>query len=169
MAAQREKKPQPGRRRKRPPNRPTVRTAATARKVIRAISDGLSKDDAARAAGIAPSTLFDWLAADQDFSDRVTRARDQLKPKLVGFISNSATKDWRAAAWLLERYFRDEFGKTVTLEGGDPEKPVPIALRIEGEIVEAARRLAGRSPAELDALIKAGGLSDGEPASKLTS
>ena len=57
----------------------------------------------------------------------VTRARGQAKQRLVAVIQRQAPRDWKAAAWILERSFRDEYGKSWRGEPKDPLQPPATA------------------------------------------
>lgn len=57
------------------------------------------------------------------------------------FILGARDKDWRSAAWLLERKFPARYGKAVKL-GGDPANPAPILTStVQLSPEERARRL----------------------------
>lgn len=55
------------------------------------------------------------------FSEAMAQARDRSEYNLVELINNAAPKDWRAAAFLLERRHRKAYGKhtAVELTGAD--------------------------------------------------
>lgn len=54
--------------------RATKYTKAIADKIIEAIARGHNREDAARLAGIAPSTLYDWMAKKPEFSEACKNA-----------------------------------------------------------------------------------------------
>jgi hypothetical protein len=97
---------------------------------------------AARAAGVARSTLYAWLdmagrpgASPKlvELRQRVERARAEGQVRLVAQIATAASSDWRAAAWLLARGYPDEWaqyasssGETTTTDA-TPERPDPFA------------------------------------------
>ena len=41
-----------------------------------------------------------------------SRARAVAKEKLIKVVKEAAITDWRAAAWILERSYREEYGKS---------------------------------------------------------
>ena len=59
-----------------------------------------------------------------EFFDAVSRAKADSALRLVSQITLQAPTDWRAAAFLLERRFPDDYGKRseVTGKGGGPVK-----------------------------------------------
>ena len=133
--------------------RPTKYSARIASRIIRYLGYGCSKDDAARAAGIDPATFYRWQSSNRDFCDRVTRACEAVKPKLIELVRKGAEKDPRMALAMLERRYPEEWCKTrvVKLEG-NPDKPVDLRLKADEELAEVARKLAGMSTDELRAL-----------------
>ena len=54
-----------------------------------------------------------------EFSDTVSRARADSALRLVSQITLQAPTDWRAAAFLLERRFPDDYGKRSEVTGKD--------------------------------------------------
>lgn len=93
------------------------------------ILNGLSKTNACRKAGVGVDTLASWMRRGSqgeqpfaDFAQAVDRADQTLKGRLVSYIEHSASRgDWKAAAWLLERRFRSEYGPKAS------DEPVRVA------------------------------------------
>jgi hypothetical protein len=113
-----------------PGARPTKFTSTTVAHLLTAIRAGLPYRLAAEAAGISETTFHEWQrgefprGADKhlkaQFSEELTRARGESALRLMGVINQAAPDDWRAAAWILERRFPQDFGKQVLeLTGGD--------------------------------------------------
>src|SRR5438552_2368898 len=71
---------------------------------------------AAAICGIGERTIFTWLEKNEAFRTAVYRARAKAKAKLVRVITNQAPHDWRAAAWILERSWPDEYARTERVE-----------------------------------------------------
>ena len=104
---------------------PTKFTPETVHAILAGIRAGLSYRLAAEAAGIHYDTFNEWQqgrfprGADRqlkaEFSDELTRAKGQAAAQLTALISTAATEDWRAAAWLLERRFPQDFAKDASL------------------------------------------------------
>jgi hypothetical protein len=105
---------------------------------------GLSRGDAAQAAGIARRTLYDWMAADPAFADAVDQAESRCKRSLLGLVVAAAAKrqanTWQAAAWILERRWPSDFGQKTRLD---------VSLDLESEI----RDLAGKHGLEEQAVL----------------
>jgi hypothetical protein len=109
--------------------------------VTTALAGGMYADDAARLAGIAPSTLYGWLRrgrlaeAEHDTTgaklcpddapfvellEAVERARSQARRAALEVIRSAAEAGtWQAAAWYLERTAPDKYGR-----GAGPRHPV---------------------------------------------
>lgn len=137
----------------------TVMTPETVQTVLDALKAGLGIDTAAQYAGIGQRTVKDWLAkgraaleaADMndapipiedlhyaDFSKEVDTARAQAIARNITAIQQAAARDWRAAAWWLERVHADQFAardtRTVELTGADGG---PIDMHSEHVVIGA--------------------------------
>ena len=73
--------------------RPTKLDDIRAKRLINAIAEGASLAGAARSAGIAESTLFDWLARGRDgeapfaeFSERLTKAEGETEVRVTSAL-----------------------------------------------------------------------------------
>ena len=107
------------------PGGPKTRlTPAVRRKIVTAIEEcACSLDAAAAQAGIHPSTLYRWLAqgrqeaagAFRELHQAVTAAKARSEVALARLVAQAGEKDWRAAAWLLERRFPDDYGSQLTI------------------------------------------------------
>jgi hypothetical protein len=115
---------------------------------------------AARAAGVAPSTFYEWLqrgrtdrAGDEpyrDFRERVVKARAEGEAVHVARIAQAAQEDWHASAWFLERSYPDRWGRVSPRPAGGREPPAPAEpapVESDGvfaELDELARKRAAR-------------------------
>jgi len=77
------------------------------------IAAGYTQEDAAISADITTSTFYEWMNKHPEFSDAIKKAHAQRKARWVKLIQNAAMepKTWQAAAWLLERFYPDDFAK----------------------------------------------------------
>jgi hypothetical protein len=91
------------------------------------------------AVGISTSTFHSWIvrgengeAEFQEFSASCARARSTAKIKLVKVLVDAAKLDWRAASWLLERQWPNEYGRAwrepLVGEADKPEIGVKIVM-----------------------------------------
>lgn len=108
--------------------RPSKLTQAVKTTVIDALESGLGPSQAAQLAGISSGTLSEWVRRGEGRDDRpaslefakfakdVTRAIAASESALISRIHAATEKDWRAAAWLLERRWPDRWANTHRIE-----------------------------------------------------
>jgi len=91
--------------------RPTVLDDAKKATICALVSHGCSQRSAAGYVGCAPSTITYALAQDEKFRGALDLARAQHEFSLVEKMRNAtgSKKYWKAAAWMLERKFPDEY------------------------------------------------------------
>ena len=104
-----------------PKGRPGKFTAATRDKVLAALRTGVWNKEAAIYAGVSEALLREWLAlgrryrdqgVENDFTDFLAgceAAQVGLKVFVLGSLVAAAKKDWRAAAFIAERKWPDEY------------------------------------------------------------
>jgi hypothetical protein len=140
---------------------PKPYTPDTAKKILKVIRSGNSRETAAASAGLAKSTLLHWLRMGSSgvepyasFSLACDEAESDAKVEAVEAIRRAGKDDWHAMAWWLERSYPKEFGKneaglTLTLQASDK---TPADAR------RAMREHFGEvTPQELGAAATAGG------------
>lgn len=135
--------------------RPSVFTEPIKKVLLESVQAGQSFAQACRRARIDPSTLSHWAAEVDEIGEKSKYFQfinDLMQAEATGQLAliltvKSATKaDWKAAAWLLERKWPDEYGRKDGLalglrrgEEGEDEAaqaggilevliPVPLAL-----------------------------------------
>ncbi len=101
--------------------RPTVLTEELAEQLLTMAATGVGQRVAARAVGVSPSTLSNWLArgkaskpGDESMVEFVERWKDATargEADLVQYIRDAASRTWQAATWLLERRYPKRWGK----------------------------------------------------------
>lgn len=79
--------------------------------ILEGVAGGLPIDVAARAAGVAPSTVRSHRDRHREFATALDAALATAKSSMLAHVRNAAPKDWKAAAWLLERRFPEEFAR----------------------------------------------------------
>ena len=148
--------------------KPTIISEAKANMLLNAVSKGLRYDDAALLAGINRDTFLKWrrharngvapyseLLADMDAAEQagkmamldtvVSIARGEV-PEIIEMtrvtedrqITTKRSPEWRAAAWILERRYRDEFGKD---EPGDKGMTLQVSEGITLDVTRPHARL----------------------------
>lgn len=91
------------------------RTAENRAKVIQGLRLGMTYKLAAQYATLGRSTLWEWIAADADFSDACKDAEGYSAAQALAVIVKAAQAgNWTAGAWLLER--RHGYTKTEKIE-----------------------------------------------------
>lgn len=121
-----------------PVGRPVKLTDSVTNRICEIIRAGGYVETAAAVAGISKATYHDWIkrgdpagvkAADapfRDFRDKVEQAKAEGEATLVTRLAIAAQKDWKAAAWMLERQYPDRWagprGRAI-MRPGDPDDP----------------------------------------------
>lgn len=89
-------------------------------KLFLALAQGLTREQACAYAGISMNKLRNWvkeaeaLAATTDetgFLDELANAEATAALRWLSLIDTAAERDWKAAAWKLERRFPRSYGK----------------------------------------------------------
>ncbi len=83
-------------------------------KILDGLSKGYTRKMVAEGVGVTPRTMRDWINSElpkhEGFKESVLKAEAKGRRGLVDMITFHGEKDWRAAAWLLERT-RAEFSQ----------------------------------------------------------
>lgn len=111
--------------------RASKRTEPNAVTIFEAIRVGATRKRAAAIVGISQDTLARWEKQDADFAHRLIEAEAHRDRSLIVEIRTAAKRDWRAAAWLLERVAREDYGT--------PKIDVNLTVR---QVQERAERIA---------------------------
>jgi hypothetical protein len=117
-----------------------VRTPTLHKKLCELLAAGNTIKTCCDAVGISERVYFDWCEQKVHFSQAVNRARARGKEKLVRLITDAAQSDWRAAAFLLERGWPNEYGKAWRDSAARDEEaksiPYTLYLNTGGKTVE---------------------------------
>lgn len=107
---------------------------------------------AARAVGVAPDRLAEWLergaSSDPDersfveLRERLDRARADAEVRHVALVAAAAAENWQAAAWLLERQYPDRWSRPTLAQFRIDVEPPTFSADALDELTErrAARR-----------------------------
>jgi transposase len=131
-------------------------------KVREALDAGAYQRDAAVYAGISPRTFYGWLNRAREAEESLDRgepvesvdreliaflhmvegARARVAVDLLTVVQTAARRDWRAAAWFLERSYPEQWGKREPGKPGtsDPEDEYAFVQRVDEMLAEAERR-----------------------------
>ncbi len=110
------------------PGRPTLYTEATIERLCAHIREhGLSDSPAAVRAGVSVASISRWKRAHPGLAPRLAGAREEFRAAMLSIILTATTRDgrpdWRAAAWILERVFPEDYSRT---RGFNPSRyPAP--------------------------------------------
>ena len=88
--------------------RPTSVDDETQHKVVALLGAGVSLNQSAGILGIARSTLFSALERDDEFAEEVRQARQRAQVYPLNCILREASRNWRAAAWLMSYFERQQ-------------------------------------------------------------
>ncbi|MBL9179715.1 MAG: hypothetical protein JNM65_16755 [Verrucomicrobiaceae bacterium] len=116
--------------------RPTLLNPTRQAALLEAIEQGMPLKQAAAVAGMSYDTLNHWQKRGENesappeycqFYQQLRRSQAIAMQVHVSSICDAAKRDWRAAAWMLERRFPEDFARTQQLEhsgpGGKPQTP----------------------------------------------
>lgn len=120
------------------------------RRLVEAVLNGASRGAARKAAGIAATTFYDWLAKGKAASSgpyyemrlALQNADAEVEERMVQCVLDSAPEDWRAAAWWLERCRPKRYNRRAPLvavvakdkEIVDPKKLEELRRSIEAAV-----------------------------------
>ncbi|MEP6669410.1 MAG: hypothetical protein ABJF10_09675 [Chthoniobacter sp.] len=137
--------------------RPCLLTPNRQAVLLKAIQEGLPLKQAARLASISYDTLNRWRKKGEEeyaplefrkFCEALGHSEATAMHRLVSVVSDAGKSDWRASAWILERRFREEFGKPQHTEnsgpGGNPfHSLTPPAQEVDHEVLRRMRDQQG--------------------------
>lgn len=83
--------------------------AAVVDALIEALASGLTITAACGLVGIDRTTFYKWKQNYPEFKQAVDGARPIIESNMLELIKDQAPTDWRAAAWILERRFPEDF------------------------------------------------------------
>lgn len=116
------------------------------RRAVKLKKGGATNVDIAKAIGISESTFYRWVStpsteAEKELSESLKKAEADYKNALQGIIAKAAQeRDWKAAAWLLERKYPEEYGRKFL----DAKVSGDVQVRgIAAEVREEMERLMG--------------------------
>lgn len=92
-------------------------TKETIAKAVKLRKAGVNNKDIAAAVGVCEQTFSKWINHpktdnQRELGEALKRTEADYKAALLSIIYNDAVKkDWKAAAWLLERKYPQEFAR----------------------------------------------------------
>lgn len=109
------------------PYTPSAKIEEKVKQIVHDLERGLDFWHACCQAGVRYTEVEQWCRQDEGIRNRINAAEGLLQKYLLGKILKAADKNWKAAAWLLERRFPGSWGqtKTINLQAGAPKGIVP--------------------------------------------
>jgi len=82
------------------------------RRILALLTNGSSRRAAARHVGCHPASITRLAARDPEFAHQMSAAQQTIEVECLHAIRKAATQNdqWRAAVWLLQHKYRDDFG-----------------------------------------------------------
>ena len=77
---------------------------------------GITISSACEIVGISRQTYYNWAEKHPEFAEKVKKAIAESELRAVKIILDAAKRDWKAAAWFLERRFPDRWGRRDKIE-----------------------------------------------------
>lgn len=97
------------------------------KRILDNIKIGLNQDDSAAEAGLSETQFYEWKKSKPEFAKALKDAHLSRKKRNLAIISKAAITKWQAAAWDLERRYREEFASWFHHEHSGPKGgPIPI-------------------------------------------
>jgi hypothetical protein len=108
--------------------------------ILESIEVGMSITDACELAGVNRGSFYVWKNKEGEASKLLRGAELKAKKRNIGLVNKAAVeRDWRAAAWWLERKYPEEYSlKDRRVEKGTGEEKID-------ELVEAIEKGAVRT------------------------
>lgn len=104
--------------------------------IIKYLSEGAWKRDAAEMAGISHDTFYRWCKEDLTFLTQVKAAILEYKHNLTKVITLGSIKDWKAAAEILKTRWPKQWNRSQRVEVVRPEDKVAKVLAIIEEAIK---------------------------------
>jgi hypothetical protein len=113
--------------------RPSKKTGERVDTVCMALREGATYVQAAGAAGISHDTLTRWRRDNPEIDAAVQVAEHVAAARWLGCIDRAADRDWKAAAWLLERRFPEIYRRPVVEVVDDAPRQTVYQVFIDGD------------------------------------
>lgn len=124
--------------------RPTKYLPQTVLNLCKWIREGNTYKDACAMEGISYETFRTWEKEKSAFSVAVGRSEALCKSDCIALIQKAEKKDWKAAAWILEHRFPQEYSlRTSRLENNVLVQGVENAQKVVDALFRAAEGAAG--------------------------
>jgi hypothetical protein len=139
-------------------------------KVREALAAGAYQRDAATFAGVSVRTFYAWLARGREAAEALERgepvesvdrdlaaflhmvegSRVRVAVDLLTVVQDAARRDWRAAAWFLERSYPEQWGKREPGKPGTSDPEIPVSALLKAGLTLTGPREKGDESRETD-------------------
>jgi hypothetical protein len=135
------------------PGRPTLLNPTRQAALLNAIEQGMPLKQAAAIAGMSYDTLNHWQNRGENesapeqyrqFCQLLRRSQAVAMQVHVSSICDAAKRDWRAAAWMLERRCPEDFARPQQFEHSGPgRKPLNSENEVTPEVLVRMKKQEG--------------------------
>jgi hypothetical protein len=131
----------------RKPGRPAKLDEKAKNQIVAMVAVGCSRARAARLAGVRPTALTMLVKRDRAFADEINQAEKRRETEALASIQRASGKSWRAAAWLLERTMRRQYGRPSAAKTQKrANKSSPMKGALDALMFRMADERTGRRP-----------------------
>lgn len=131
----------------RKPGRPNKLDDQAKSQILAMISVGCSRARAARFVGVRPTALTMLTKRDPAFAAELKQSEKRREMDALASIRRASGKSWRAAAWLLERTQRRQYGRPSTAKTPKrATKSSPMKGMMDAMMFRMADERTGRTP-----------------------
>lgn len=101
-------------------------------RIVEALRIGASPEAACAYAGICRSTYYDWRKKDPVFAEETDQAQAAAEVQLLMEIR--AETSWQAKAWILERRWRERWGREARQDSSQDAPKIVLTWGDEGSV-----------------------------------
>lgn len=98
--------------------------------IAKYLEEGLGRVDACVLANINFDTFNEWMKNKSEFSVIIKAAETKCKRRNIVIVQKAAINTWQAAAWMLERKYKEEFAlKNFTELSGNTNTNITVSTK----------------------------------------
>ena len=94
--------------------------------ICKNLNNGNNRTDTCVLVGICYDTFIEWQKK-PEFTEAIKKAEAECKSRNIQIIQKAAITTWQAAAWWLERKYKDEYALKTEF-AGDKKNPLQIVI-----------------------------------------
>lgn len=116
--------------------RPSKYNSVRTEQLLNALRLGCSRRTATCTAGISEDTLSRWIRNNADFAEAIARAEEEAVARNIALVAHAARKNWRAAAWWLERTHPELYRLRTSINMSEEQIDDEIEAQIQNLVCE---------------------------------